>query len=99
MVYRTVQLFLDTGLIQKKQYPKNRAYKTYTVTNITEKPGIYLHEIRDELINVLLLDISVSTICNFLHDNNFNRCKLHTVAIQQDQFLRQQYICDVSIFF
>ncbi len=38
-----------------------------------QRPGIYLHEIQRELENLLLLDISISTICRFLHDKGVGK--------------------------
>ena len=63
-----------------------------------EKPGITLQEIQEELLNVLLVNIHISNICRFLHQNGFTRQKLRIAAVQRDEFLRQQYISEVSIY-
>ena len=45
-----------------------------------------------------MLEVSLSTICRFLRDGGFTRKKLQKVALQQDKFLREQYILDVSVY-
>ena len=45
-----------------------------------------------------MLEVNVSTICRFLHMNGFTRKKLQKVALQQDKFLREQYISDVFVY-
>ena len=45
-----------------------------------------------------MLDISLSTLCTFLHKSGFTRKKLHTVALQQDHMLREQFSSEVSVF-
>ena len=104
-IVRVVKLFQLTGQVSKRQYPNNRAYRELTaaaqlfIMNIViERPGIYLREIKEELENFLMLDISVSTICKFLHKSGFTHQKLHVVAIQQDAFLREKYILDISMY-
>lgn len=104
-VCRTVQRFRTVGSVMKKTYPKDKASRRLTkpaqlfILNIVlQKPGIYLHEIRDELINTLLVCVSISTICKFLYKSGFTRRKLGYTAIQQDQLLREQFASDVSVF-
>ena len=104
-VTRTLQLFHTTGSVSKKLYPKEKAFRKLTtpaqlliLNLVVEKPGIYLQEIQEELQNVLLLAVDVSTICRFLHNSGFTHQKLCLVATQRDEFIRQQYILDVSVF-
>jgi hypothetical protein len=61
---------------------------------VVEKPGILLHEIQNQLLEVLLLEVDVSTICRFLHESDFTRQKLHYITPQRDDYLRQKFICD-----
>ena len=57
-----------------------------------------MHEIQEELENSLLLEISVSTLCKFLHASGFTHQRLRAVASQQDQLLRQQFSLNVSVY-
>ena len=105
-VSRIRQRFLTTGSLKKTTYPKDKAYRKLTPTAqmlilhiVVEKPGILLHEIQNQLLEVLLLEVNISTICRFLHESGFTRQKLRYVALQRDDYLRQKFICDnMSIY-
>ena len=104
-VQRTVQLFLNSGNVCKRPYPKERAFRKLTlpaqlfVLNlVVGNPAMYLDEVQKQLKTVLMLEVSVSTICRFLHGNGFTRKKLQRVALQQDKLLREEYISDVSVY-
>ena len=93
-VSRIRQRFLTTGTLKKNTYPKDKAYRKLTPTAqmlilhiVVEKPGILLHEIQNQLLEVLLLEVDISTICRFLHKSGFTRQKLRYVALQQDDYL------------
>ena len=99
------QLFLTTGNVTKRPYPKERAHRILTkpaqlliLHLVLERPGIYLNEIKSEILQTLFIDISLSTICKILSKNGFSCQKLYTTALQQDQFQRQLYILDVSLY-
>lgn len=96
---------MNTGSVTKRPYPKGRAAKKLTYPAqllifylVMEKPGITLHEIQEELLDLLLIDIDVSNICRCLHQSGFTRQKIRISALQKDELLRQQYIKDVSIY-
>ena len=83
-VQRTVVLFNATGSVHERAYPKERVFRKLTpiaqlfiLNLVLEKPGIYLHELQRELEVSLLLDISLSTLCTFLHKSGFTHKKLH----------------------
>ena len=104
-VIRTVSLFRTTGTVSKKEYPKDRAARELTspaqlfiLNLVVEKSGIYLHEIQEELENFMMVIVSLSTICRFLYTSGFTRQRLRTVALQQDTFMREQFILDVSVY-
>ena len=59
---------------------------------------MHLSEIQKELSSVLMLDVDISTICRFLYVSGFTRQKLRYVALQRDEFLRQKFILDVSVY-
>ena len=64
---------------------------------VIEKPEIYLWEIQEELQHTLLLEADISTICRFLHASGFTHKKLHLIALQRDEFTRQQFKIGVSL--
>ena len=63
-----------------------------------EHPGIYLHEMQDELFHTTGVEISVSSICRFLNKSGFSRQKMVYTAAQQDKQLRAQFASYVSIY-
>ena len=104
-VSRTLTLFHATGQVSKRPYPKDRAVRKLTVPVqlqilqlVIENPGIYLHQVQEQLQQLLQLEISTATICRCLKVNGFTRQKLCITAIQQDECLRQQYVQDMSVY-
>ena len=106
-VSRVLSKFLATGSLSKKKYYKEKLpfrkitppAQTLILTLVLEKPGIYLREIqKKKLLDELQLEVNTSTICRFLHENNFRHQKLSVVALQRDNFLRQKYIHNVSLY-
>ena len=84
---RTVALFKTTGSIRKRPYPKEKAARKLTppaqmfvLHLVLQKPGIYLHEIQKELEITLLVEVSLSTLCTFLHKSGFTRQRMRTVT-------------------
>ena len=65
---------------------------------VLAKSGILLHEIQKELCNLFNVEVATSTTCKFLQKSNFTRQKLCYVALQRDEFLRQKFILDVSVY-
>ena len=59
---------------------------------------MHLSETQKELASVLMLDVDISTICRFLYVSGFTRQKLHYVALQRDEFLKQKFTLDVSVY-
>ena len=47
---------------------------------------------------MLLLNVDTASICRFLHTNGFTHQKLFLVAKQRDEFTRQQFALDVSLY-
>ena len=106
-VSRIMRLFHATGSVSKHSYPNERASRKLThpcqrliLHIVIQKPGIFLHEIQREIEDLLLVRVSVSTICKFIHQSGFTRQRLiiRNVALQQDAFQREQYKSDVSVY-
>ena len=104
-VCRTVSLFHETGRVTKRSYPKEKAHRILTTPAqllilhlVCQTPGILLREIQTSLLQILLVDVSISTICRFLYKSGFTRQKLKITALQRDEFLRQRYILDMSMY-
>ena len=59
---------------------------------------MYLHEIRQELEEMLFVNVSLSTIFRFLRENKFTRQRLRNIALQRDAFARELYVSEVSVY-
>ena len=104
-VYRIVERFRKTGSVSKTSHPSRRVFRKLTVGAemfimhiVLRRPGIYLHEIARELYDNLGVDVTLSTICMFLNKNGFTRQRLKITASQRDDFLRMQFISEVSLY-
>lgn len=106
-VSRVINRYEETGDVSKKRHPHGHDHhlKRLTPTDeflilelVAEKPGIYLRELRAEIFKNTGTQISESTICTFLRKNGFTRRKLSRVAGQRCDFLRSQFMEDLSIF-
>ena len=60
--------------------------------------GITLTEIRKEVHYMSGVDLSVSTICQFLRKHNFSRQRIRLIASQRDEVLRQVYANEVLMY-
>ena len=101
-VSRTLAVFRATGSVSKRPYPKHRAArkltKPYQLLILLRNPGIILSEIQREMEEVLLVHVSLSTICKFVYESGFTRQRLRNVALQQDAFERERFKLDVSVY-
>ena len=104
-VWRLIKLFETTGNVSKRPYPKGRRFKKLTDTVkllvlqlILEKPGMYLREVQKEVYTVTGVDVSATSLCNFLKCSGFSCQKMRIVAKQRDDELRSEFITDVSIY-
>ena len=97
-VSRTIELFHTTGSVSKIPYRElTSPAQLFILTLVLEQPGMYLHEMQRELKENMMLEISTSTLCQFLHRIGFSRQRMRAVAVQ-DKVLREQYILDVSMY-
>ena len=104
-VQRTLKLFAQTGCIQKRKYPPNventkltEFAKVFIISLVIERPGIYLHEVKQLLLEYTGIDVQESTICKVLKVCGLSRQKMTLVANQRNELLRSQYILDMSIY-
>ena len=94
-----------TGNVTKKNYPTDRASRKITepvqyfiLHLLMRRPGIYLREIKSEVMVNFQLQITESAVCKFLQKMKFTRQRLTTYAMQRDDNLRQQFVHDVSLY-
>lgn len=104
-VRRVLHTFTNTGSVSKRPYPVEKAFRVITepvklfiIHLILQKPGIFLHEITNELRVILGLDVSESAVCKVIKKAGFSRQKLATYALQRDDSLRLQFKTDVAMY-
>ena len=47
---------------------------------------------------MLKVEVSESAVCKFLHKSSSTRQRLQVTALQQDEFLRQWFMSEVSVY-
>ena len=104
-VKRTMRLFKNTGTVNKKEYPSEQSFRKITkpaeffiLHLVMDRPGIYLREVRIELLHELGIDVTESAICVYLHKAGFTRQRLRVYAVQRDDDLRAKFASDVSLY-
>ena len=103
-VQRTAHLFELSGSVQKRQYPQGCVQKKLTpsveliiINLVVQQPGILLRELQTELFTYGV-EVSLSTICQFLHKSGFSHQKMVLIAKQRDEQLRAIFTMDVSLY-
>lgn len=91
----------STGSIEKKSSPgankKITPFDEFMIFELVlERPGIYLHEITNELQQSTGTDVSVATVCRVLQKAGFSRTKIQHIAIQQSRQRRAHYILEMQ---
>ena len=102
---RVTKLFAHSGTVAHKPYLRDKQFQSLTpvvelvlLHIVLQKPGIYLYEIRKELIEATGVDVSTSAICRCLKKVGFSRQRMKLIAIQRDDSLRAQFVSDVSLY-
>lgn len=105
-VQRTVKKFERFGTVDKKKYSRGnhplqkltKPVQFVVLHLVLQKPGIYLREIQQELAWQFGLDVSASSLCNFLRKSNFRKTKMQLIALQRDRELRAIFETEVSVY-
>ena len=65
---------------------------------LLRNPGIYLHEVQQQLLEAYGIQIHVSTICRTLKFMGCTRQCIRHVALQQSEVLRAKFMAEVSVY-
>ena len=65
---------------------------------ILSNPGIYLYELKCELVRMFGVPVSKATICRTLRYMGCTRQAMHHVAIQQSEVCRGRFMAEVSMY-
>lgn len=104
-VCRTVKLFEETGSVDSIQGFHESTNKKLDVHDemviletVLDYPFMYLHELRNTLLQATGTNVSITTICKFLHSQGFTHKKLALRAQQRNDELRLLFSSDISLF-
>ena len=106
-VRRTLVLFKNTGSVNKRPYPSHHrlqrrklkeADQDLILELVVEQPGIYLGELKHEILKTNGTEVCTSTICRFLHSCGFSRTKIRNVALQRNEEVRARYVVEVELY-
>ena len=102
--HRTCSLFVQTGNVdpaphsrREEQHKLDERSKLYIVGIVLCNSAMYLEEIRQEIHDMLNVDVSVSTICWLLQRYGITRKKIRQVAIQRNDALRGAFIAQCCL--
>jgi len=102
-VYCTYKLFETTGAVQPSPCHERATKKldvhaeVYVVGLVMQSPAMYLTELCQELLNVLGIEVSPSTVCRLLRTYGFSRKKIRQVASQRCATLWGAFIAQCSL--
>jgi transposase len=103
-VSRTIALFMKTGSVapRKKICRINFCFteeeELLIIGLIFEHPSMYLDEIVREIVDLLGIEVSLSTVCRLLKRYGITRKKVRQVAQQRCYTLRGMYIAHIYNF-
>ena len=74
-------------------------FEAFTVIqSILHNPKAYLEEVRQELYDITGRWVHQSTICRTIHKHGFTRKKVQSIALQQSEIKRIQFMADISAY-
>ena len=102
-VYNIWRQFDETGTVVPRPHPSHERKlssldETFIIGIVLENPAVYLREIAQSVEEVLMKQVSPSTICRVIHKHGFTRKKLHQVAKQRSVLNRGKYMSEVQLF-
>ncbi len=95
--------FDETGTVKPKPYQQHERTlssldEIFIIGIVLENPSVYLREIALAVEEVLMKEVSPSTICRIIHRHGLTRKKLHQVAKQRSITSRGKYMSEIQLF-
>lgn len=103
-VDRYATKFLTTGDVSPKAHrsgPERKLteFEQLTLVNLVlNRPGIYLHELQQEILTLTGTEVDCSTICRTLKYLGLTRRKIKHIALQQSEQKRAEFLAEISAF-
>ena len=99
-VRRYVDLFYRSGDVRPRACPQRllgEFEQIILLRLILANPGIYLYELKSELVKMFRVSVSKATICRTLRYMGCTRRAMHHVALQLSEVCRGRFVAEVSI--
>ena len=103
-VQRYLQLFQTTGNVTPTNQIRGPTkilcdFEVFTILQcLIHKPTLYLHEIQEHLFQVTGTSVHISTICRTIKEQGYTHKKVQTIALQQSEEKRIQYMAEISSY-
>lgn len=102
-VERLVNRYKRTGdvvSVQDKHGPSHKLsdQEELVLQLFLDKPGIYLREVQQELLDITGTWISCATLCRAAQRFGLSRQKMRNIAMMRSDILRGEYLADISVF-
>jgi len=68
------------------------------IQSLLNKPDMYLEELRQELLQVTGVEVSLSTVCRTLKRLDFSRKRLRHIAVQRSEERRLEFQEEIAYF-
>ena len=94
---RYVALFYETGEVSpvSQQHGPPRTLDSFEemtlIQSLLNKPDMYLEELRQELLQVTGVEVSLSTVCRSLKRLDFSRKRLRHITVQRSEERRLEF--------
>ena len=101
-VYRYLSQFHATGSVEPKDPSGDQnkgltEFESFTVLqSILHKPTAYLEEVQQDLFDTTGTWVHISTICRTIKQRGFTRKKVQSIALQQSETKRIQFMSEIS---
>ena len=104
-VCRIGKLFETTGNVQQGEHGDRETGKVLTTYDqflvmelVLDRPGIYLHEVCQELQQTTGTEVSEATICKLFQKCGFTHTKIQHVALQCSEERRVQFRSEMQLY-
>ena len=103
-VQRYLALFHATGSVAPVDQRRGPAkilceFEVFTILQcLVHKPTSYLREIQDQLFQATGTWVHASTICRTVKEQDFTHKKVQTIALQQSEDKRIEYMAEIGVF-
>ena len=103
-VYNICKLFEATGEVdsttpsREETRSLNGHEELIVIGLLFDNPSLYLSEICQKVIDIIGIEVSVSTACRIIHRHGLTRKKVQQVALQRSVEFRGKFLAEVQLY-